>query len=162
MYFRALVSQAIWKYYFNSEIMGCWIPCINPMTYCSVLGKRPWALSDFGLHGRLPRIKFPYIWREAATLTPWNGVPRCLLRSVRFYGTLRYMYNVMSCHVMSCHVLYYRKWRIIILYTTKDMTFFSYSPCPNLEGIKEVLSYKFRRLTIGQNCCAVCTNEGVM
>ena len=31
-----------------------------------------------------------------------------------------------------------------------------YSPCPNLEGIKDVLSYKFRRLTIGQNCCAVC------
>ena len=36
---------------------------------------------------------------------------------------------------------------------------FLYSPCPNLEGIKDALSYKFRRLTIGQNCCAVCTNE---
>ena len=34
-----------------------------------------------------------------------------------------------------------------------------YSPCPNLEGIKDALSYKFRRLTIGQKCCAVCTNE---
>ena len=29
---------------------------------------------------------------------------------------------------------------------------FLYSPCPNLEGIKDALSYKFRRLTIGQNC----------
>ena len=38
-------------------------------------------------------------------------------------------------------------------------TIFLYSPCPNLEGIKDALSYKFRRLTIGQNCCAVCTNE---
>ena len=40
--------------------------------------------------------------------------------------------------------------------------FLYYSQCPNLEGIKDALSYKFRRLTIGQNCCAVCTNEGVM
>ena len=38
-------------------------------------------------------------------------------------------------------------------------TIFLYSPCPNLEGIKDALSYKFRRLTIGQNCCAMCTNE---
>ena len=38
-------------------------------------------------------------------------------------------------------------------------TIFLYSPCPNLEGIKDALSYKFRRLTIGQNCCAVCTNQ---
>ena len=38
-------------------------------------------------------------------------------------------------------------------------TIFLYSPCPNLEGIKDALSYKFRRLTIDQNCCAVCTNE---
>ena len=33
------------------------------------------------------------------------------------------------------------------------------SPCPNLEGINDALSYKFRRLMIGQNCCAVCTNK---
>ena len=31
---------------------------------------------------------------------------------------------------------------------------FSYSLCPNLEGIKDALSYKLRRLAIGQNCCA--------
>ena len=40
---------------------------------------------------------------------------------------------------------------------------FLYSPCPNLpgpEGIKDALSYRFRRLVIGQNCCAVYTNEG--
>ena len=36
---------------------------------------------------------------------------------------------------------------------------FLYSPCPNLEGIKDALSYTFRRLMIGQNCCAVCTNK---
>ena len=33
-----------------------------------------------------------------------------------------------------------------------------YSLYPNLEGIKDALSYKFRRLMIGQNC-AVCTNK---
>ena len=39
-------------------------------------------------------------------------------------------------------------------------SFSLYSPCPNLEGIKDVLCYKFRRPTIGQNCSAVCTNKG--
>ena len=38
-------------------------------------------------------------------------------------------------------------------------TIFLHSPCPNLEGIKDALSYKFRRVTIDQNSCAVCTNE---
>ena len=38
--------------------------------------------------------------------------------------------------------------------------FLYYSPCPNLEGIKDALFYKFRRPTIGQNCSAVCTNKG--
>ena len=37
--------------------------------------------------------------------------------------------------------------------------FLYYSPYPNLEGTKDALCYKFRRLTIGQNCCAVCTNK---
>ena len=37
---------------------------------------------------------------------------------------------------------------------------FLYSPYPYLEGIKDALCYKFRRLTIGQNCNAVCTNKG--
>ena len=37
-------------------------------------------------------------------------------------------------------------------------TIFLYSPCPNLEDIKDGLSYKFRRFIIGQNC-AMCTNE---
>ena len=32
-----------------------------------------------------------------------------------------------------------------------DDQFSYYSPCPNLEGIKDALSYKFRRLMIGQN-----------
>ena len=35
-----------------------------------------------------------------------------------------------------------------------------YSPCPNLEAIKDALFNKFRRLTIGQNCSAMCTNKG--
>ena len=39
-------------------------------------------------------------------------------------------------------------------------TIFLYSLCPNLEGTKDAFFYKFRRLTIGQNCSAVCTNEG--
>ena len=52
---------------------------------------------------------------------------------------------------------------IIMLYTTKNIfqtIIFLYSPCPNLEGIKDALSYKFRRPTIGQNCSAMCTNKG--
>ena len=36
---------------------------------------------------------------------------------------------------------------------------FLYSPCPNLEGIKDALFYKFTRLRIGQKCRAVCTNK---
>ena len=51
----------------------------------------------------------------------------------------------------------------IILYPTKiffRQTFFLYSPYPNLEGIKDVLSYKFRRLMLDRNCCGMCTNEG--
>ena len=34
-------------------------------------------------------------------------------------------------------------------------SFSLYSPCPNLEGIKDALPYKFRRLTIGQLLCRV-------
>ena len=48
------------------------------------------------------------------------------------------------------------------IYTTKKFfrrSIFLYSLCPNLEGIKDALSYKFRRLTIGQNCCAMFINE---
>ena len=51
---------------------------------------------------------------------------------------------------------------VVIIYIQRKIffraTIFLYSPCPNLEGIKDALSYKFRILTIGQNC-AVCTNE---
>ena len=52
---------------------------------------------------------------------------------------------------------------LIVLYTTKIFfrtIIFSHSLCPNLEGIKDVLCYKFRRPTIGQICSAVCTNKG--
>ena len=54
---------------------------------------------------------------------------------------------------------------VTLLYTMKKLIFFRrtfllYSPCPYLEDIKDVLSYKVRRFTIGQNCCAVCTNVG--
>ena len=39
-------------------------------------------------------------------------------------------------------------------------SFFFYSSCLNLVGIKDELFYKFRRPTNGQNCSAVCTNKG--
>ena len=52
---------------------------------------------------------------------------------------------------------------VLIIYIQRKIFFrlsiFLYSPRPNLEGIKEALSYKFGRLTIGQNWYAVCTNE---
>ena len=35
-----------------------------------------------------------------------------------------------------------------------------YNLCPNLEDMKDVLFYKFRRPMIGQICSAVCTNKG--
>ena len=38
-------------------------------------------------------------------------------------------------------------------------SFFLFSPSPNMEGIKDVLFYKFRRPMIGQNCSAMCTNN---
>ena len=41
-----------------------------------------------------------------------------------------------------------------------DHSSYNDSSCPNLEGIKDVLFYKFRRPTIGHNCSAVCTNKG--
>ena len=41
----------------------------------------------------------------------------------------------------------------------RRLFFLYYSPCPNLEGIKDALFYKFRRPTIGQNCSAACTNK---
>ena len=51
----------------------------------------------------------------------------------------------------------------LVIYIQRKLFFrrsvFLYSACPNLEGIKDALSYKFRGLTIGQNCCGVCTNE---
>ena len=52
---------------------------------------------------------------------------------------------------------------VYILYTTYNekksfrQSFFLYSPCPYLEGIKDALCNKFRRPTIGQNCSALCT-----
>ena len=50
---------------------------------------------------------------------------------------------------------------LVILYTTKNIfqtIFFLYSLCPNQEGIKDALCFKFRRPMIGQNCSAVCTS----
>ena len=45
-------------------------------------------------------------------------------------------------------------------YNGKYDHFTYYSPCPNLEGTKDALFYKFRRPTIGQICSAMCTNKG--
>ena len=53
--------------------------------------------------------------------------------------------------------LYYIQRKILIFFRR---SFFLYSPCPNLEGIKDTLFYEFRRPMIGQNCSAVCTNKG--
>ena len=47
--------------------------------------------------------------------------------------------------------IYYIRFRAIL---------FLYSPCPNLEGMKDALFYKFRKPTIDQICSAVCTNKG--
>ena len=47
---------------------------------------------------------------------------------------------------------------IKLVHTTKNifqMIIFLYSPCPNLEGIKDALFYKFKRPTIGQNCSSM-------
>ena len=51
---------------------------------------------------------------------------------------------------------------IIIPYTAKSIFQYNifYSPCPYLDGIKDVFCYKFRRLTIGQNGSAMCTDKG--
>ena len=38
-------------------------------------------------------------------------------------------------------------------------SFFLYNPCPILEGMKDVLFYKFKRPTIGQICSAMCTSK---
>ena len=60
-------------------------------------------------------------------------------------------------------ILFNCKLILVILYTMKNifqMIIFLYSPCPNLEGIKDALCYKFRRPTIGQNCSAMCINKG--
>ena len=62
------------------------------------------------------------------------------------------------------YVVYYKNVHYVLYYTTKNIfqmiSFFLYSPCPNLESIKNALCYKFRRPTIGQNCSAICTNKG--
>ena len=51
-----------------------------------------------------------------------------------------------------------------ILYITKiflrRIFFICYSLCPYLEGIKDALCYKLRRLMIGQNCSTLCINKG--
>ena len=64
-------------------------------------------------------------------------------------------YGVIILHIVLHVSLYYIQRKIFFRATI----FLYYSQYPNLEGIKDALSYKFRRLTIGQNCCAVCTNE---
>ena len=57
-------------------------------------------------------------------------------------------------YIYYTHVVIYIQRKIFL-----RRSIFLYSSCPNLEGIKDALSYKFRRLMIGQNCCAVCTNK---
>ena len=61
-------------------------------------------------------------------------------------GPLGYRPNART-NSITCYTIY-----------NENISFFIYSPCPYLEGIKDALSYKFRKLTIDQNCCAVCMN----
>ena len=60
------------------------------------------------------------------------------------------------------HVAHYTIYTIYVYSKNyfSDDHFFLYSLCPNLEGIKDALFYKFRRPAIGQICSAVCTNKG--
>ena len=49
----------------------------------------------------------------------------------------------------------------IIQYTTKKSSSDGQlSSCPYLESTKDALCYKLRRLTIDQNCSAICINKG--
>ena len=71
---------------------------------------------------------------------------------VRSDGTLVLEF-CLTVSIIDINLLYYIQRKIF-----SRQSIFLYSPCPNLEGIEDALSYKFRRLTIGQNC-AVCTDK---
>ena len=70
-------------------------------------------------------------------------------------GLFKFDHHPIGCCALKRKLSYVGK--VIILFFRA--TSFLCSPCPNLEGIKDALSYKYRRLTIGQYCCAMCTNE---
>jgi hypothetical protein len=62
---------------------------------------------------------------------------------------------ILSVCVCIWPVVYYLQWKLFF-----RQSFFLYCLRHYLEGIKDALFHKFRRLMIGQNCRAVCTNEG--
>ena len=67
----------------------------------------------------------------------------------------------LSLFTYNTNITYFVNSQIMILRTLPLIdSYFSYNPCPYIEGIKDALCNKFRRLTVGQNCSAVCTNEG--
>ena len=76
--------------------------------------------------------------RSIANVSEWKNVPTGIYY---LYQYTKYLYYIQR-------KIFFRR------------SFFLYSPCPNLEGIKDAIFYKFRRPTIGQNCSAVCTNKG--
>ena len=67
---------------------------------------------DFGPHGRLPRIKIPYVCIEASTVAPWNVVhgPRALTRewalardtTVCYYGNNNVIDSNVTKTIESC------------------------------------------------------------
>ena len=76
--------------------------------YRSVLPAH-WCLNitrDFGPHGRLPRIKVPYVCIEAATVAPWNAVHGCLSGSGHLPGTLRYTHTLYTHTHTHTHTLF--------------------------------------------------------
>ena len=61
------------------------------------------------------------------------------------------MYAGLDSLAFNCRIKSDIRYRVII---------FLYSLYPYLEDTKDALCYKFRRLTIDQNCSAMCTNKG--
>ena len=82
-------------------------------------------------------------WLFETSSTEYIHVAHSILSSPPYY-----LFLLSDYHYTICNKKYFSDDR------------FSYnSLCPNLEGIKGALFYKFRRPTIGRNCSALCTNK---
>ena len=90
----------------------------------------------------------------------------CLWQKVRYFiweaQDLSQIWQIVSSMIEVIKDASIKLDRAVYMYN-ENINHFSYnvhSPCPNLEGIKDALCYKFKRPMIGQNCSAVCTNKG--